>query len=613
MTRSLRRRPQRRRRWRWTPHSAIVLSTLAWPLSATAQDGNEALAGLPVLTETQQIVHVLNRLGYGPRPGDIERVRAMGIGAYIESQLHPAGIADPAAEARLAAYRFDEMTHRELVDFDRSSVPVSARRTETILERAQRMSASPSGGGARQTGNEQAVAETRRRSILNPAVSSMVALPKRRDYQILETRILRAVYSERQLQEVLVDFWVNHFNVNVEAPYLLTEYTDRVIRPNVLGKFQDLLVATATHPAMLLYLDNWMSSAPEAVVMSRLDAWQPEPGQRRSLELRKRKVFFDQTSGLNENYGRELMELHTLGVDGGYTQEDVIEVARAFTGWTIAGERQKGGFVFDPLLHDVGDKVILGQTIESGAMDEGMRVLELLARHPSTAHHVSEKLVRRFVADDPPPQLVEAASRTFLDTGGDIREVLRTIFGSSEFLSPMYHQAKIKKPHEFVISSLRAVNADIDAVDGRAFLYLNRVMRDMGEGFYRHPTPDGYPDVASAWVSTNSLFKRLAFSMAVASERIPSTRIYLESAESLFRSLGFPAATEEQIAQASSLLEEARAASASNTMRDPAMTSSSMTMARTGAAATDPTLSAALAAQVVAAAIVLGSPDFQKR
>ena len=521
----------------------------------------EMTASTQVLTETQQIVHVLNRLAYGPRPGDVERVRAMGIGTYIENQLDPAQIADPAAEARLAAYPFDDMTHEELVDFDRSVVAVSARRSESTLERAERMRASQSGGAPAQTGRTETVAESRRASMLNPALNSMGAGVDRREYQIRETRMLRAVYSERQLQEVLVDFWANHFNVNVEAPYLLTEYTDRVIRPRALGKFQDLLVATATHPAMLLYLDNWLSSAPKDVVMARLDDWQPESGQRRSLELRRRKSFFDQSNGLNENYGRELMELHTLGVDGGYTQEDVIEVARAFTGWTITGDRQEGGFTFDPLLHDVGDKVVLGQTITSGGMDEGMRILELLAQHPSTAHHVSEKLVRRFVADVPPPVLVEAASRTFLDTGGDIREVLRTIFGSSEFLSPAYHQAKVKKPHEFVFSSLRAVSADIRSEDGGAFFYLDRAMRDMGEGFYRHPTPDGYPDVAAAWVSTNSLFRRLAFSMAVASEAIPATRIDLEGAESLFENLGFPTPTEEQIAVARSLLQDAQAAS----------------------------------------------------
>ena len=582
-------------------------------LSAAARDGTVVSAGQQALTETQQIVHVLNRLAYGPRPGDVERVRAMGIGAYIERQLDPSQIADPAAEARLAAYPFDDMTHEELVDFDRSPVAVSARRSETTLERAERMRASQTDGGPPEAGRAEAVAESQRASILNPAMSSMVAGVERREYQIQETRILRALYSERQLQEVLVDFWVNHFNVNLEAPYLLTEYTDHVIRPRALGKFQDLLVATATHPAMLLYLDNWLSSAPRDVVMERLEAWEPESGQRRSLELRRRKAFFDQSNGLNENYGRELMELHTLGVDGGYTQEDVIEVARAFTGWTIAGERQEGGFVFDPLLHDEGDKVVLGQTITSGGIDEGMRVLEMFAQHPSTAHHVSEKLVRRFVADDPPPELVEAASRTFLDTGGDIREVLRTIFGSSEFLSPVYYQAKVKKPHEFVFSSLRAVSADIRSDDSRAFFYLDRAMRDMGEGFYRHPTPDGYPDVASAWVSTNSLFRRLAFSMAVASEAIPSTRIDLERAESLFVDLGFPTPTEEQIAVASSLLQDAQAASTGDGMRAAAMTSTSAAMTQAGATGTGSALRGAFAAQVVGAAIVLGSPDFQKR
>jgi uncharacterized protein (DUF1800 family) len=287
-----------------------------------------------------------------------------------------------------------------------------------------------------------------RRSMLNSRVSGKV-VPTQRLVQaeIFQARMIRAVHSDRQLYEMMVDFWANHFSIFADTDeYLTVDWEERAIRPYVMGNFEDLLIATAQHPAMLMYLDNWISTAPAEVVQARLEAGHPvypERDLRRSLAIRERADYFEEASGLNENYGRELMELHTLGVDGGYTQQDVQEVARAFTGWTVTAPRQRGYFAFDPLLHVEGDKLVLGRTIESGGMDEGLEILTMLAHHPSTASFISTKLVRRFVADDPPPEIVAAAARTFLETDGDITAVLRTIFTSPEFFAPEYYQVKI--------------------------------------------------------------------------------------------------------------------------------------------------------------------------
>jgi uncharacterized protein (DUF1800 family) len=336
------------------------------------------------LTADQRILHALNRLGYGPRPGDLERVKRMGLHAYVEQQLNPRQISDAAADQALASYRTLEMSTADLVrEYPRLTGEVRRNRAEGEMSSREMMEAFP---------------------------------PDRRPSQILSemqaAKVTRAMLSERQLEEVMVDFWLNHFNVYARkglVPWMLPSYERDAIRPYALGRFRDLVVATARHPAMLYYLDNWLSTRPDLIV--RL-------GPNRGSPL-----------GLNENYARELMELHTLGVDGGYSQRDVVEVARCFTGWTIDRPLQGGGYVFRPRSHDQGPKVVLGQVIPAGGGEQdGLRVIDLLSRHPSTARFISTKLVKRFVSDDAPPELVERVTTVFRRSDGDIRAVLAAIF-----------------------------------------------------------------------------------------------------------------------------------------------------------------------------------------
>jgi uncharacterized protein (DUF1800 family) len=330
--------------------------------------------------------------------------------------------------------------------------------------------------------------------------------------ELSEQKVLRAVYSERQLQEVLTDFWFNHFNVDARKGrdrFLITPYERDAIRPHVLGRFRDLLGATAKSPAMLFYLDNWLSAdpnGPHAIVSPPRLARGPfggrvvVPGR-----VRQPAQGPNAPKGLNENYGRELLELHTLGVDGGYTQKDVTEVARAFTGWTIEPARQGGGFVFRPQLHDPGAKMVLGHAIKAGGgQSDGEQVLDILAAHPSTARFIAAKLARRFVSDDPPPALVDRAADRFRRTGGDLREVVRTILLSPEFQSADLYRAKAKSPFEFVVSALRAAGTDVD--DPRP---LVRMLQEMGMPLYQCQPPTGYKDTADAWINTGALVSRM--------------------------------------------------------------------------------------------------------
>jgi uncharacterized protein (DUF1800 family) len=353
--------------------------------------------------------------------------------------------------------------------------------------------------------------------------------------ELSEEKLLRAVYSERQLQEVLTDFWFNHFNVDARKGrdrFLLTEYERETIRPHVLGTFRDLLEATAKSPAMLFYLDNWMSADPNGPHVEMRPATrrmgrpfqgrlgEPErlalPQARNAQPLRKKAP-----KGLNENYGRELMELHTLGVDGGYTQKDVTEVARAFTGWTIDNPRQGGGFTFEPRIHDPGRKIVLGHVIHAGGGEsDGEQVLDILAKHPSTARFVATKLVRRFVSDTPPPTLVDRAAKRFRETDGDLREVTRTILTSPEFLSPDAYRAKVKTPFEFVVSALRASGADI--ADAKP---LVRELQQLGMPLYMCQPPTGYKDTADAWVNTGALVSRMNFALRLASNKVPRVAV----------------------------------------------------------------------------------------
>jgi uncharacterized protein (DUF1800 family) len=317
--------------------------------------------------------------------------------------------------------------------------------------------------------------------------------------ELIENKLQRAVYSPRQLEEVLVDFWLNHFNVYRDkntVGMLLTSYERDAIRPHVLGRFRDMLLATARHPAMLSYLDNFQSrSAPENA---------PTPGG----------VVFSSggpNQGLNENYGRELLELHTLGVNGGYTQADVINVARAFTGWTIFDPQRYGEFQFNPQMHDRAEKVVLGQKFpRGGGEDEGVKIIDMLAAHPSTARFISRKLAQRFVADDPPQPLVDRMAVTFTKTGGDLRAVMETLLLSREFMSEGAWQAKMKTPFELVTSALRALNADVSDTTALAFR-----LSEMGMPLYARIDPKGYPNTADAWSGSAGLLARINFANAL--------------------------------------------------------------------------------------------------
>ena len=441
------------------------------------------------LPEKQQIVHVLNRLGYGPRPGDVERVKRQGLNAWIERQLEPERIEDQSLEAMLGAFPVLAMSAAQLYQEFPAPRPQDVQRFES---------------------GQMTLQELRETFPPDRRISNIVT-------QLQSAKVTRAAVSERQLQEVMVDFWFNHFNVYIQKAatrWMTPAYEREAIRPHALGRFRDLVVATAQHPAMLFYLDNWRSTRQDLVV--------PGGGRR----------------GLNENYARELMELHTLGVDGGYTQRDVVEVARCFTGWSIDQPQQGGGFLFRPGAHDRGEKRVLGTVIPAGGgKEDGMAVITILTRHPSTARFVSTKLVRRFVADDPPPALVDRVAKVFRDTDGDIRALLVTIFSSPEFMAAETYQAKTKTPLEVVVSAVRALDGQIEApaspggparatATGGSLVLARQVAR-LGEPLYEAQPPTGYPDVAGAWVNTGALLARMNFALALSQNRLPGVRVDL--------------------------------------------------------------------------------------
>jgi uncharacterized protein (DUF1800 family) len=437
--------------------------------------------------ETARVVHVLNRLSYGPRPGDVEAVRAMGLEAWVERQLHPERIDDRKVEERVAALETASLSSSDLMAG--YEVPREARRE--IQKMQAEMGEEPSEDQMRQA----------RRELMRKYSGDRKGTPRQVVDELQQAKVLRATLSERQLDEVLVDFWMNHFNVFAnKGPerFLVGAYERDVIRAHAWGRFEDLLVATAKSPAMLFYLDNWLSADPKA-----------SSGRAMGAPRRAR--------GLNENYAREVMELHTLGVDGGYTQKDVTEVARALTGWTIGGLRRgRPEFAFNARIHDGGEKTVLGTRISGGGIDEGERVLRLLANHPSTARFVSTKLARRFVSDEPPAAVVDRAAETFRRTGGDIRAVVRTIVTSSEFLAPAAREAKVKTPLEFVVSAVRASGASVTSARG-----LARRIALMGMPLYQQQPPTGYKDTAEAWVSTSGMLARLNFAADLGAGRVP--------------------------------------------------------------------------------------------
>ena len=474
--------------------AALALSACAHP---SVGRGAPAPAAAAIqdreLTADQQVAHVLNRLTFGPRPGEAAEVRRIGVDRWIAAQLAPERIRDDTWER--VASRF------EMLDaHPRDVVALYTRVRQARRQQAARDDTSSRG-------------ELRRRAMqADPELRAAARRLQRVVADVQAAKVARAVASERQLQEVMVDFWENHFSVFAgkgQTRLFLAHYDRDVIRPNALGKFRDLLGAVAKSPAMLFYLDNWRSAADSGHATLAAGPRRRRTGQADPIAPRRRP------RGLNENYARELLELHTLGVDGGYTQQDVVEVARALTGWSI--DQREGAFVFRPATHDADEKRVLGHRLPEGrGIEDGEQVLDIVARHPATARHIASKLVRRFVSDSPPPALVARAADAFRRTDGDIRAVVRTIVTSPEFFSRAAYRSKVKSPFELVASALRVMNAEIDTTPRTA-----QVVARLGQPVFGRQTPDGWPDSGDAWMNAGAVLNRINFGLALAAGRIP--------------------------------------------------------------------------------------------
>jgi uncharacterized protein (DUF1800 family) len=542
------------------PSLVVDVPALAAATTTDKSSQDPVLKGLPItdLNADEAIQHALNRLTYGPRPGDVERVRQMGLAKWIDQQLNPKSIDDSAVEARLNIYPTLKMSSAQLmVEYPNPKQAAKqaeqAKQEPTQVQAAQKqadqaisaMAQDMDGGsGANGVGTSNGTtasaavaADTPSPMKLNPAtrgtgrkdplgvdpnaVPRAISDDSKRPQRVVEelsmAKMTRAVYSERQLQQVMDDFWFNHFNVFAgkgEVKWYLTSYERDVIQPNALGKFKDLLTATAKSPAMLFYLDNFLSADPNAAQRQAMMR-QGRPYPPRAQQGQNKK----QQRGLNENYGRELMELHTLGVDGGYTQKDVTEVARCFTGWTIEKPREIAKFKFDEKVHDPYQKVVLGKKIHAGGMKDGERVIDLLVKNPNTAKFISTKLARRFVSDTPPPELVARMAKSFQKSNGDMREVMRTMIYSPEFWSRDTFRAKVKTPYELVASSVRALGTDVDTP-----MPLVQWVGRIGEPLYQCQPPTGYSDKAETWVNSGALLNRLNFSLALAGNKVRGSR-----------------------------------------------------------------------------------------
>ena len=568
------------------------------------------------LTKDQQILQVLNRLTFGPRPADAEEVSRLGVDKWMDLQLHPERISEnPVLEEKLKPLETLRMQPGEIIasypqtppglvfrptplnellsqDQIRQILNSTAEERRAALDALtpekrkqvlsvvapQQLTGLPDIQKEAEAARQEQLVERQKQirklmpqltdlltqdqiqtalrgnteqlkelfGFLDPEKRQQVAaalppqtlaqlpeyrrmgLKSKQPQQVVsgdlkEGKVYRALYSNRQLEEVLVDFWFNHFNVfenkNVQIQpqgvvrMLLASYERDAIRPHVLGKFKDLLLATARHPAMLYYLDNWESISPNA-----FDSFLVGPfaaGQNLAQQ------FSRQAHGLNENYGREVMELHTLGVDGGYTQADVIAVARCFTGWTIRQPTTKPEFVFASFMHDTGEKVVLGHTIAAGGGEQdGLQAIDILAHHPSTAKFISRKLAERFVADDPPQSLVDRMAQTFAKTDGDLRAVLQTMFTSPEFFSEGAWDAKVKSPFEMVVSAVRAMGGEASDT----FTLVQKIA-ELGEPLYGKLEPTGYPEAGEGWLSTANLLGRMNFATTLASGQVPGVKL----------------------------------------------------------------------------------------
>lgn len=584
----------------------------ATPKSETKNNKSELAAlsktfkgGLPIteLTEDQAILHALNRLAYGPRPGDVERIRKMGLAKWIDGQLNPQSIDDSALDKRLERYSTLGMSSSQLLnDFP---PPAQAVKKEGVTkdEYKQQMQQQRQESVATMlpTGDENF-------DRANVELARMVG-PNRIVAELAMAKMDRAIYSNRQLEAVMEDFWFNHFNVfaNKGADrWLVTPYVRDTIRPHTMGKFSDLLLATAKSPAMLFYLDNWLSADPAAVKrMQAMRAMRRDryyarfgmmpPGAEMPGANGRPKQ--QQDRGLNENYGREVMELHTVGVDAGYTQQDVIAMAECLTGWTIRGPRKDAEFFFNDHIHAEGKEVVMGRTFHYGGMRDGEKALEMLASDPHTARHISTELARHFVSDNPPPALVDRMAQEFESSGGDIRAVLHTMIYSPEFWSKEAYRAKVKTPFELVAGTARALNADVEVT-----LPLVQWVGRMGEPLFQCQPPTGYSDKSEIWVNSGALLNRLNFALAFGTDHMWGAEVDLKEM------FGGDAATDPNVAlsRALGLFLDGQVAPGTKQTLEARLSDPRILQARLD----DPVKHVN---EGLIAGLVLGAPEFQRR
>lgn len=562
-------------------------------------------AAISQMDDRRRAEHALNRLTFGPRSGDVDRVMTIGVDKWIDAQLHPEKIDDTALDTKLAPLQTLRMSTREMVEKfpprqvikavadGKLSLPTDPVRRavyeaqldrfqEKQLKKTEKANALPvSEAASKMPGQESLLSDDERRrneqrfnanelvrelasmapdqrmdAVLKLSVENRSAVadvlkgdkrdkffegltPQQRedllamnnpeqmiDDELIQGKLLRATYSERQLDDVMSDFWFNHFNVFIGKDadrFLITSYERDVIRPHALGKFEDLLIAAAQSPAMLYYLDNWLSVGPNSDVANGIKRRNKRDEKKYSKSNGPVKQSKGKRNGLNENYGRELMELHTLGVNGGYTQKDVTELARVLTGWTLKKPNDGDysfSFTFDERMHEPGEKTVLGHRIKPNGEKEGYEVLHILAHHPSTAKFVCTKLAQRFVSDNPSPELIDRMTQTYLKKDGEIREVLKTLFQSPEFWAADDYRAKIKTPLEFVVSALRASDADItDAMP------VARQLQNMGMPLYGMQPPTGYSMKADAWVNSSALLGRMNFALALTAGKLKGVQV----------------------------------------------------------------------------------------
>jgi uncharacterized protein (DUF1800 family) len=539
------------------------------PASQVRGEGLVARTAVAVIPQDQRYLLVLDRFTYGPRPGDVEKLQKMGLNAWFQQQMDPAKIDDSVLEAKLANYPAMQLPLNKLMEMypsnglikqamnGKAGMPggeaeraIYADQEAQYKEKKAKEKAGKDGENAADMGPaslpeapEEILAmpaDKRFKELCHLTLAQLDALrkaltPEQRlqlvadfspaqieaiaafngphnvvEAEDIQVKLLRDVYTERQLNEVMVDFWLNHFNVYMkksqDAPYYITAYERAAIRPNALGKFENLLISTATSPAMLNYLDNSESVGPHSQYATGM------------VGFNRRVPAKPKQTGLNENYAREVMELHTVGVTGGYTQKDVTELAKVFTGWTV-GKGFKQDVVsqaqYDPAKHEPGTKVVMGMTIKENGEKEGIEALKMLAASPQCARFISTKLAVRFVSDTPPPAMVDKMTQTFLETHGDIRKVLLAMVNSPEFFTEGTYRVKLKTPQEFVVSAVRAAGSDVESTAG-----MQQAVAELGMPLYGMQTPNGYSMKAEAWNSTTQLVSRMNFAMALASNRV---------------------------------------------------------------------------------------------